>query len=71
MDLTLIEQLISRYDDRMNIVRQYFDKREPIPEEYSEYLEVLKYDDAVQAFESLRPLIARIHELETKENSNA
>lgn len=64
LDLDEILAIADGYADRMKIVREYFDKREPIPEKYKQYLSVLDHEDAVKAFEALRPLAMRIKELE-------
>jgi hypothetical protein len=56
--------IIDGYDARMKLVREYFDRREPVPEKYKQYLAALDDAEAVKAFEALRPLVARIRELE-------
>ena len=64
IDLDAILAIVDGYDARMKIVREYFDRREPVPEEYKQYLAPLEDEDVVKAFEALRPLVARVRELE-------
>lgn len=64
LDLDAILAIVDSYDARMKIVREYFDRREPVPEEHKAYLAILADDEAVKAFEALRPLVERVRELE-------
>ena len=52
------------YAARMKIVREYFNRREPIPEEHKRYLAILSDGEAVKAFEALRPLVERVRMFE-------
>ncbi len=56
--------IIDGYDARMKLAREYFDRREPVPEKHKQYLAPLEDEDVVKAFEALRPLVARVRELE-------
>lgn len=64
IDLNAILAIVDGYDARMKIVREYFDRREPVPEQYKQYLAPLEDEDVVKVFETLRPLVARVRELE-------
>lgn len=64
LDLDSILAIADGYDARMKLVREYFDRREPVPEEHKQYLATLADGEAVKAFEALRPLVERIRMLE-------
>lgn len=64
IDLEPILDIVDGYDARMKVVREYFDRREPIPDKHKQYLAPLEDEDVVKAFEALRPLVARVRELE-------
>ena len=48
----------------MKIIRDCFERREPVPKEYEAYVGPLKDKDVVAAFESLTLLLACVQELE-------
>lgn len=56
--------IINSYEARMKIIRDCFDRREPVPKEYEAYVDPLKDKDVVAAFESLTILLACVQELE-------
>lgn len=56
--------VISSYEARMKIIRDCFERREPVPKEYEAYVDPLKDKDVVAAFESLTILLACVQELE-------
>lgn len=64
VDLDAIRAIIDAYEAKMKLVREYFDRREPVPEEHKAYLAPLADEEVVKAFEALRPLVARVRELE-------
>lgn len=64
IDLDSILAIADGYAERMKIAREYFDRREPVPEEHKKYLATLADGEAVKAFEALRPLVWRIRNLE-------
>ena len=66
IDLDSILAIADGYDARMKIAREYFDRREPVPEEHKKYLATLVDGEAVKAFEALRPLVERVRELEAE-----
>ena len=50
----------------MKIIRDCFERREPVPKEYEAYVDPLKDKDVVAAFESLTILLACVQELEAQ-----
>lgn len=64
LDLDAILALAEGYEARMKLARSFFDRREPVPEEHKAYLAILDNDEAVKAFESLRPLVELVRRLE-------
>ena len=58
--------VISSYEARMRIIRDCFERREPVPKEHEAYVDTLKDKDVVAAFESLTILLACVQELETQ-----
>lgn len=58
--------VISSYEARMKILRDCFERREPVPKEYEAYVAPLKDKDVVAAFESLTVLLACVQELEAQ-----
>ena len=66
IDLDAVLALAVDYDGRMQIARDIFDRSEPIPEHLKQYLAPMKDIVVVKAFEALRPLVARVQELEAE-----
>lgn len=58
--------VVSSYEARMKIIRDCFERREPVPKEHEAYVDTLKDKDVVAAFESLTILLACVQELETQ-----
>lgn len=64
LDLDAILAIADGYAEKMKLARDYFDRREPVPEKYKQYLATLDDAEAVKAFEALRPLVERVRVLE-------
>ena len=65
IDLNELERVAADYDKRKEAARTFeIENFGSTTEERARYLAALKYGEATKAFEALRPLIARVRELE-------